>query len=98
MNLDKHAEFWQDKDKWFLEPVGENGYLIVGHNARGQVISGGIEDDEIHEAVIQKMIEVGVKILTPDEVKDLYPSLPDDFDFDAALKLLNDNPYPPEEK
>lgn len=92
MNMDKYAEYWTDTDKWYLEWVDDMGYLIIGHNEHGQMLSVVIEDDEVYELVCKKMIEAGVKILTPEESAKLYtPQLPDDFDIDAVLQALEDS-------
>lgn len=102
MNIQKFSDLWEEKYKWFLQPIGEGtDYCIVGHNDRGEVVQVEIEDDDKYKAVIQKMIEEGVKILNPDEVAEFYKdavSLPEGIpDRETAYKmllpLLKQNPH-----
>lgn len=79
MDLSKHRKLWEENERYFLLPGEVNHHLIVSREEDGRMYSLIIEDDDVYEALIQKMIAEGIKILTPEDVKRLF-NQPDMFE------------------
>ncbi|MEJ2075852.1 MAG: hypothetical protein P8X79_20595 [Reinekea sp.] len=48
-----------EKKKWVIKDLGDNDFLIFNKFSKSALT---IDDDDLHEAVVKKMIEEGVEI------------------------------------
>lgn len=91
VDISKHLKFWEDKDKWYLYRGMQYGYTILGHNERGELGSMIIEDDDVAEAVVNRMLEEGVKVLSEEEYLKMLPQIeiPPGCDLKTFLETLD---------
>ncbi len=99
MSIEKYDYLWKDgKDsRWMLVPIkNTERHTIYGYNDRGELVSLLIEDEEIHTAIVRKMIAVGVKVVDQSELSDiLRPTWANDnrdlaSDLDTIRNLTSD--------
>lgn len=71
MDISKYAEYWENKDKWFLVEFLPRSYVIEGQLDNGIFVIVTIEDDDEYHAVTQKMLKSRSRILTMEEFSQL---------------------------
>lgn len=71
MDIEKYSYLWAKDSGWVLRPRGDS-YLILHYGEEGQMSAPFIENDDLYETVINKMISEGVKILTESEADELF--------------------------
>ncbi len=74
MDLEKYSYLWAKDNGWVLRPSGDS-YLIHRYGEEGQLTAKVIEEDDLRQAIINKMISEGVKILTESEADELFKKM-----------------------
>jgi hypothetical protein len=75
MDLEKYSYLWAKDSGWVLTFHGDKYRILRYDDEKGQLASPSFqlfENDDLYEAVVNKMKSEGVKILTEHEAKELY--------------------------
>lgn len=77
MDLEKYSYLWAKDSGWVLRPGRDSNLLILHYGEDGRMAATVIDEGDLREAVINKMISEGVKILTESEADELFKKLED---------------------
>jgi hypothetical protein len=76
MDIEKYSYLWAKDSGWVLRTHGDS-YRIFHYGEDGRMSTILIEDNELYEAIIKKMIKEGAKILTESEADELFKKMED---------------------
>lgn len=71
MDTEKFNYLWAEDSGWVLRPRGDS-YLIHRYNEDGTMSAMVFEDDDLLQAIINKMKSAGIKIITDTEADELF--------------------------